>query len=98
MLKEPSFQKGISEVLYFEQIYDIDFLYPFEHRYMAAMEAKKVKEKEVKPAGNAAGGGRGRGGGSKEVSRSQPGGGGHKGAMSLILKTLLLILIKKFYN
>lgn len=45
---------------------------------MAAMEAKKVKEKEIKPAGNAAGGGRGRGGPSKEASRPQPGGGGHK--------------------
>lgn len=44
---------------------------------MAAMEAKKGKEKEIKPSGTATGG-RGRGA-TKEVSRPQPGGGGHKG-------------------
>lgn len=58
-----------------------------QNRYLAAMEAKKSKEKEVKPPGQAAGGaGRGRGGG-KEVTRSAPGGGGHK---SMSIK-------KKFY-
>lgn len=51
---------------------------------MAAMEAKKSKEKEVKPPGQGAGGaGRGRGGG-KEVTRSAPGGGGHKSAATFV--------------
>ena len=43
---------------------------------MAAMEAKKSKEKEVKQGAPAAGGGRGQGG-TKPPSRPQPG-GGHK--------------------
>lgn len=47
---------------------------------MAAMEAKKSKEKDVKPAGQAPGVGRGRGG-TKEGGRPAPGGGGggHRG-------------------
>lgn len=45
---------------------------------MAAMEAKKSKEKEVKPGAAATGGGRGQGG-AKPVGRPQPGGGGHRG-------------------
>jgi len=43
---------------------------------MAAMEAKKSKEKEVKAGAPAAAGGRGQGG-TKPPSRPQPG-GGHK--------------------
>lgn len=54
----------------------------FFNRYMAAMEAKKSKEKDVKTSG--AGAGRGRGAPSKEVSRA-PGGGGHKGITHLSL-------------
>lgn len=62
--------------IYFLICYAATIMYHF--RYMAAMEAKKVKEKDIKPAGTAAGGGRGRGAATKEVSRPQPGGGGHK--------------------
>lgn len=47
---------------------------------MAAMEAKKSKEKDVKPGGAAAAAGRGRGAPTKEVGRAPGGGGGHKGA------------------
>ena len=46
---------------------------------MAAMEAKKSKEKDTKPGGTGAGAGRGRGAATKEASRPAPGGGGgHK--------------------
>lgn len=44
---------------------------------MAAMEAKKSKERDAKPAAAAVG--RGRGAPTKEVSRAPGGGGGHKG-------------------
>jgi hypothetical protein len=50
------------------------------YRYMAAMEAKKSKEKDVKPGGAAAAAGRGRGAPTKEAGRAPGGGGGHKGA------------------
>ena len=50
------------------------------YRYMAAMEAKRSKEKDIKPGGTAAAAGRGRGPPTKEVSRAPGGGGGHKGA------------------
>lgn len=58
--------------------------------YMAAMEAKKSKEKDVKPS--SAGAGRGRGAPTKEVSRA-PGGGGHKGWGPPQEKNLMIALL-----
>lgn len=57
---------------------------------MAAMEAKKSKEKDVKPS--SAGAGRGRGAPTKEVSRA-PGGGGHKGAIHYLYSLVSMQII-----
>ncbi|EFX70704.1 hypothetical protein DAPPUDRAFT_256821 [Daphnia pulex] len=54
--------------------------------YKAAMEAKKSKEKDVKPGGAAAAAGRGRDAPTKEVGRAPGGGGGHKGAANYFEK------------
>ncbi len=65
---------------------------------MAAMEAKKSKEKDTKPSG--AGAGRGRGAAPKEASRPAPGGGGGHKCMttSLVLCYFPKITIIVFHS